>query len=186
MGRGGHFAARPSLRNHSWGVFQCGRQGDEIRSLLRWDSNKRRAFVELLHGPWPARHGIGTAFSSMRATRTGDIAPIEGVTSTVSSTLPSIASIALEDFGYQQQEAGFELTSAVERQIHLEQRRLAGEPQLSGRCVKHRNLGCGTLGCGAAIRGRLAGASACRCGLPPLAASGTADDLGFLRGLEPG
>jgi tetratricopeptide (TPR) repeat protein len=92
--------------------FNAGGKATNVRSLLRWDSNKRRAFVELsrpLAGE--ARHRYRVFFDARD--EDWSMAQAEGVTSAVPGTLPSTASIALEDFGYQQQEAGFELTSAV-------------------------------------------------------------------------
>jgi tetratricopeptide (TPR) repeat protein len=84
--------------------FHAGGKATNIRSLLRWDSNKRRAYVELsrpLAGE--ARHRYRLFFDARD--ENWSIAQAEGVLSTVSS--------ALEDFGYQQQEAGFELASVT-------------------------------------------------------------------------
>jgi len=92
--------------------FNAGGEATNVRSLLRWDSNKRRAFVELsrpLAGE--ARHRYRLFFDARD--ENWSITQEEGVSSTPSNTESTTVSRFLEDFGYEQQEAGFELTSVA-------------------------------------------------------------------------
>jgi hypothetical protein len=80
--------------------FNAGGEATNVRSLLRWDSNKRRAFIELsrpLAGE--ARHRYRFFFDARE--ENWSIAQEEGVSS------------AVGDFGYEKQEMGFGLTSVV-------------------------------------------------------------------------
>lgn len=80
--------------------FNAGGEATNIRSLLRWDSNKRRAFVEFsrpLAGE--ARHRYRFFFDARD--ENWSIIQEEGVSS------------AVRDFGYEKQEMGFGLTSVV-------------------------------------------------------------------------